>query len=316
MDQHVILGTGAVGTALAHLLIDQGKRVRSVNRSGNRGSLPDQVELVAADLADPAQASAAIKGASVTYQITQPEYHRWAQEFPALQSSIIDAVAAAGSRLVIVDNLYAYGDPKGAAITEQSPQEPHTRKGKVRKALVQLALAAHRGGRLEVTVARPSNYFGPGYALTESMVFGRALAGKPMQWLGRTDQPHSLSYVPDVARSLAALGTSERAWGKVWILPVAGAATVAEFSQQVWDAAGQPGRAKVQAIRGLGLNLLALFMRDVRESKEMMYEWEKPWIVDSSAFEAEFGITATPLDEAIRESLGAVKATASEERGT
>ncbi|PKQ25541.1 MAG: NAD-dependent dehydratase [Actinobacteria bacterium HGW-Actinobacteria-4] len=308
MEQHVILGTGAVGTALAQILVDQGKAVRSVNRSGNRGSLPTEVELVAADLADPAQASAAITGATVTYQVTQPAYHRWAQEFPALQASIIDAAAAAGSRLVIVDNLYAYGDPQGAPITEDSPQDPHTRKGKVRRALIESALAAHREGRLQVTVARPSNYFGPGYALTDDMVFGRAVAGKPMQWLGRADQPHSLSYVPDVARALATLGASDKSWGKVWIPPVAGAPTVGEFSQQVWEAAGQSGKAKVQAIRGMGLNLLAIFMPVLREAKEMMYEWEQPWIVDSSAFEREFGQTATPLDQAIRESLGAVKA--------
>lgn len=306
MEQHVILGTGAIGTQLAILLAEQGKTVRSVNRSGSRGSLPESVEVVAADLADPVQASAALQGATVAYQVTQPAYHRWAEEFPALQSSIVDAAAEASARLVIVDNLYAYGDPQGKPITESSPELAHTKKGRVRKQLAEAALAAHREGRLQVTVARPSNYFGPGYALTETMVFGRAVAGKPMQWLGRTDQPHSMSYVPDVARALALLASHDASWGRVWIPPVGGAPTTGEFSRQVWEAAGQEGEPKIQAVRGAGLSLLALFMPALREAKEMMYEWEKPWIVDSSAFEREFGMTATPVDQAIRESLDAL----------
>ena len=35
----------------------------------------------------------------------------------------------------------------------------------------------------------------------------------------------------------------------------------------------------------------------------MMYEFEQPFIVDSSAFEQNFGMKATPLREAIRETV-------------
>src|SRR5690606_28994695 len=128
MSTHVILGTGAVGTALAHILTSQGTSVRAVNRSGARGDLPDTVELRQADLTDPAQASSVLTGADVTYQITQPAYHRWAQEFPALQAGIIDAAAKAGTRLVIADNLYPYGDHAGQPITERSAEQASTRK--------------------------------------------------------------------------------------------------------------------------------------------------------------------------------------------
>jgi nucleoside-diphosphate-sugar epimerase len=263
--------------------------------------------VVKADLTQPEQARKAVAGAAVTYQTTQPAYHRWAQEFPALQAGIVDAAAQAGSRLVILDNLYAYGDPQGGVITEQSPEHATTKKGAVRRAITKAALEAHKQGRLEVAVLRPSNYFGPGYALTESMVFGRALARKPMQWLGRKDQPHSFSYTPDVARALGTLGNSEQGWGKVWIAPVMPAVTIADFSKVAWEAAGQSGKPKVQNLRGLGLAFIALFTPVLRETKEMMFEWDQPYVVDSSAFEKAFDFTPTPFAEAMTASLAAAE---------
>lgn len=307
---HVVLGTGAVGGALANQLAAQGKSVRAVNRSGARKGFPESVEIVAADLTHPHQARSAVQGATVTYQCTQPAYHRWAQEFPTLQAGIVDAAASAGSRLVILDNLYAYGDPKGEVITEASPETATTKKGAVRRAITQAALEAHTQGRLQVTVARPSNYFGPGYALTESMVFGRALAGKPMQWLGRQDQPHSFSYTPDVARALANLGSSDQGWGKVWIAPVMPPITIADFSAAVWDAAGQSGKPKVQSIRGRGLSALAVFMPVLRETKEMMFEWDRPYVADASAFERAFDFTPTSFAEAMSASIASARAKA------
>ncbi|MDJ0334097.1 NAD-dependent epimerase/dehydratase family protein [Salinibacterium sp. G-O1] len=306
-ETHVVLGTGGVGTALATALVARGRSVRSVNRSGERGILPAAVEVIAGDVSDPAFAASATRGAAVTYQVTQPRYTRWEEEFPALQAAVLDACATNGSRLVLADNLYMYGDADGATITEDSPQHPHTKKGRVRKAMADAALAAHAEGRLEVAISRPSNYFGPGYALMQNMVFAKAIAGGPMQWLGAKDQPHSFSFVPDVGRAMADLGTSDDAWGQVWIPPVTHPITVAEFSQQIWEAAGQTGRAKVQAINGFGLKALALVMPMLKESLEMMYEFEKPWTVSSAKFEARFGWSATPLAQTIAESLAAAR---------
>lgn len=47
------------------------------------------------------------------------------------------------------------------------------------------------------------------------------------------------------------------------------------------------------------VNLVGIFNGQVRELKEMLYESEEPFVVDSSRFESTFGMQATPLDEAI-----------------
>ena len=46
-----------------------------------------------------------------------------------------------------------------------------------------------------------------------------------------------------------------------------------------------------------------LFIPEAKETVEMMYEFEQPFIVDSNKFEDTFGMQATPMREAIKETV-------------
>jgi hypothetical protein len=107
-ELHVISGTGQLGAAVAHELLAQGKRVRTVSRSGG-GAMPKGVEVVGADASDPADARTACRGADVVYHCAVPPYTRWPELFPALSTGILEGPASAAARLVYADNLYAYG---------------------------------------------------------------------------------------------------------------------------------------------------------------------------------------------------------------
>ncbi len=296
-ESHVIFGTGPLGTAVAQELVDRDIPVVMVNRTGT-GRL-DRVDYVAGDANDAEFTRGVTRNASVVYQCAQPEYHRWAEEFPQLQAGILDGAVANGARLVIADNLYMYGDPDGRTITEDSPQHPTTRKGIVRKSMAESAMAAHEAGLVEVAVSRPSDYFGPGYDVMADTVFRRALDGKAMQLLGRADRLHSFSYVPDAGKAMAILGTSEIAWGQVWIPPVQRPITQADFAGLVWTAAGRSGPAKTQISGAAMTRMLGLFVRPLREMVEMLYGFENAYLVDSSKFEKAFDVAATPLEDAI-----------------
>jgi nucleoside-diphosphate-sugar epimerase len=97
----------------------------------------------------------------VVYQALNPPYHRWAQEFPGLQAAAIAAAQAAGARLVVMDNVYMYGRANGRPFTEDRAADAHTRKGRVRAAMARDLMAAHDAGRVQVTVGRASDFFGP-----------------------------------------------------------------------------------------------------------------------------------------------------------
>ena len=301
MTNHLVLGTGAVGATLANHLAAQGHTVRAVNRSGKRGALDPAIPLSQADLNDPAEAASAIAGADVVYQVTQPAYTRWEAEFPALQRSILAAAEQAGASVVLADNLYGYSTPQGGTITDDSPREATTRKGRVRIAMADEALAAHAAGRVRVALTRPSNYVGADYATYRDLVLDQVAKGKPARVLGRTNQPHSFSYVPDAARAMAAIGTSDDGWGRAWITPVMAPLTQAELVARLWDALGQDDKPKITGMRGAAMRAMGLFIPMLRESAEMMYEFDEPFVVDSSDFEQTFGWAATSWDDAVKQ---------------
>ncbi|MGV9313615.1 NAD(P)H-binding protein [Streptomyces sp. NPDC003691] len=116
---HAVLGTGGIGTAVVHELARRGHRVRAVSRRPS-SALPPGVTTLAADLSTAGGARAACAGADVVYHCVQPPYHRWPQEFPRLTEAIADAAAAAGAKLVLADNLYAY-EPTDGPLSERTP---------------------------------------------------------------------------------------------------------------------------------------------------------------------------------------------------
>ena len=157
---HVVLGAGAVGLAVAEALARRGESVRVVNRSGLREPIAG-IQSVRGEVTDSAFAASATRGARVVYQALNPPYHRWAQEFPRLQAAAIDAAQAAGARLVVMDNVYMYGRAKGRPFTEDRAYDANTRKGRVRARMARDLMAAHDGGTVQVTVGRASDFSGP-----------------------------------------------------------------------------------------------------------------------------------------------------------
>src|SRR5215208_4586850 len=111
--KHVVFGTGAIGRAVMEELIKRGESVRMVNRSGKMDEVPAGVDVVASDLYDQAQVREVTQNALVVYQASQPKYNQWPEKFPLLQKSIIDGLSGSPAKLVLVENLYMYGDSDG-----------------------------------------------------------------------------------------------------------------------------------------------------------------------------------------------------------
>lgn len=301
---HVVFGTGAIGRAVADELIRRGESVRMVNRSGRMDEVPAGVEVVASDLYDPAKVRDVTRGAKVVYQSAQPEYSTWPEKFPLLQRSIIDGLTGSDAKLVLVENVYMYGDTDGKPMTEETPHNAHTRKGRVRGEIANAAFEAHKNGRLRVTAARGGNFFGP-WGL-DSTMGGRAfyplLNGKPAQLIGRLDLPHTHTYLRDFGKALVTLGARDEADGQAWHVPNdEPQMTQAELVRLFAEVAGV--KPKMSGMGKLMMSIGGLFIPEAKETVEMMYEFEKPFIIDSSKFEKTFGIKATPIREAMMETV-------------
>jgi len=131
--------------------------------------------------------------------------------------------------------------------------------------------------------------------------FTAVVEGKRVPWLGKLDVPHVLAFVEDTARGLLVLGTHEEALGQVWHLPTAQALTGRQYITLASEAAGVP--AKALAVPGLLLRVLGLTNPDLRESVEMLYEFNEPLLFDGSKYTRAFGGIPTPHQEALRRTV-------------
>ncbi|HRI56887.1 MAG TPA: NAD-dependent epimerase/dehydratase family protein, partial [Anaerolineae bacterium] len=240
---HVVFGAGPLGRAVVNELVRRGKTVRVVSRSGKMAEAPQGVELAAGDLYNAAVVRELTQGAAAAYQCAQPHYWEWPQKFPPLQAAIIEGLSGTGTKLVIGENTYMYGDTNGKPLTEDLPYTATTRKGKVRAAMSEAALAAHKAGQVPVTMGRGSDFFGP-WVLDSGFgdrVIYPALAGKGASFAGKLDIPHTATYIEDFGRALVILGEREEALGRAWHVPNdRPQLTQRQFAELVYRETGQP----------------------------------------------------------------------------
>jgi nucleoside-diphosphate-sugar epimerase len=295
---HVVFGTGQVGRALTERLAGLGLPVRAVSRH-RPATLADGVDWRPADATDPDVTIDAAKGASTVYQCLNAPYTKWPQAFPPLQRSVLAAAERADAVLVSLENIYGYGPTGGRPMTEDLPLAATTSKGRTRAAMTAELLAAAESGRVRIAIGRASDFFGAG--VTESTlgarVFGNAAAGKRADFVGDPDLPHTYSYVPDIAAGLATLGTDERAVGQVWHLPGPETVTTRALLDLVAAEVGHP--VGVRIIPGIAVRALGVINPMMRELAEMSYEFEQPFVLDTSKYAATFATAATRLATAV-----------------
>lgn len=300
-ERHVVFGSGPLGIATAEALLRRNHQVTLVSRSGRAVPLTGAT-VSRADLYNQASVQQISAGATAVYQCAQPAYTEWLTKFEPLQNAIIAGVAASGAKLIVAENLYMYGEVTGL-IHEALPYNAHTKKGRVRARMAEQVAEVYRSGKLRTASARGSDFFGPGVlgSTLGERVFLPALQGKAAQMTGRVDLPHSYTSIGDFGETLAILGEHESALGQHWHVPTAPALTQREIGALIAAALGQP--VKIGAVNRLMMTLAGLFISEARETVEMMYEFERPFVVDSRHFEQTFGLMPTPLDQAIQRTV-------------
>ena len=296
---HVVFGAGQVGRALSAHLAAMGLAVRAVSRT-RPPDLAAGVDWRAGDASDPTAAASAAQRASVVYQCLNARYTDWPKSFPPLQRGVLAAAESNGALLVSLENLYGYGPIGGQAMTEDLPLAATTVKGRTRAAMTQELLAAADAGRVQIAIGRASDFFGAGITTGTTLgerVFANALAGKRADFIGNPDLPHTYSYIPDIAAGLATLGTDERAIGAVWHLPGPETVTTRQVLDLVADDVGH--HVAVRSLPKVAVRAIGLVNPTLREVVEMSYQFDEPFVLDTSKYEATFESTATPLAAAI-----------------
>jgi nucleoside-diphosphate-sugar epimerase len=296
-----ILGAGgAISNELVKLLAAGKQPFRLVGR--NPRTVPGAKETVAANLTDTVQAIDAVAGSKIVYLLVGLKYdHKlWQEMWPRIMSNTIEACKRAGAKLIFFDNVYMYGKLNGP-MTEETPFNPCSRKGEVRAKIATAFINEWKAGALTGMIARSADFYGPDARTgIPNVLFFEPLSKKQKaSWLVNDSVPHSFTYTPDAAQSLVQLAERESAWNQTWHVPTTPQPpTGKEFVRLVAKEFGAPVNYRV--LNRPMIRIAGWFHPPVAETYEMLYQYDSPYLFDSSKFASEFGFAGTPYADGIR----------------
>jgi len=299
-----ILGSGgAIGIELAKALKEYSTDISLVSR--NPQKVNDTDVLFPADLLNEKEVNEAIKDSSIVYvTVGFPySYKIWKQSWPIFIKYVIDACIKHNSKLVFFDNIYMYDPSYLDGMTEETPINPPSKKGKVRAEIANMIMDKVAEGKLEALIARSADFYGPNIkntsVLTET-VFNPLSNGKKANWMSSVKYKHSYTFTPDAGKATALLGNTEKAYNQVWHLPTA--ANPLNGKDWIEAIAKEMGvKPKYQVASKFIVNLLGLFTPIMREMPEMMYQYDREYVFNSDKFLDHFNFKVTPYIEGIKE---------------
>ncbi|MBK0402475.1 NAD-dependent epimerase/dehydratase family protein [Adhaeribacter sp. BT258] len=296
-----ILGAGgAIGTELAKALKKYTAEIRLVSRNPEKVNATDQ--LFPADLTKAEEVEKAVAGSEVVYLVVGFVYKVsvWQKNWPALMQNVLAACKKHNAKLVFFDNMYMYDPAYLGHMTEETPVKPVSEKGKVRAQIAEMLLKETRSGNLTALIARAPDFIGPKNSVLTEMVYKNLKQGKKANWFLDADKVHSFIFTPDAAKATALLGNTPDAYNQVWHLPTSSPAlTVNQWTALF--AKELNTEARMMVLPRWMISLLGLFMPIVKESKEMLYQYDRDYVFDSSKFEKRFGIKATLPQESVKQ---------------
>lgn len=293
----IMLGYGPVGRATVQRLHAEGRAVSVAQRS-RPADLPPGVPFIHCDVLDARSVASAFAGADQVAVAIGFEYSGkvWEKLWPIAMRNLLDGCAAAGARMVFLDNLYMYG-PQRAPLVETMPLGDHGRKPTARAQITRLW---QQDGRVRVAALRAPDFYGPGVLQSHIGETGLAAIarGKAAIFVFAPDQPHDYAYVPDIGRAMVTLlDADDDAFGQAWHMPCA--PTLSTRQILAMGAAQAGVTLRLNAIPQFALPVLGLFMGFVRELREMRFQWDRPYHVDARKWTQRFWSDVTPFDQGV-----------------
>jgi nucleoside-diphosphate-sugar epimerase len=298
-----ILGAGgAIGKDLAKALTQYTKNIRIVSRNPVKINETDQ--LFQADLTVRDQVFKAVEGSEIAYLTIGLPYKTkvWEAEWSKLMRNVIDACKKNKTKLVFFDNLYLYDPQSIEHATEEAPINPSSKKGKVRADTAKMLMDEVKKGNLEALIARAADFYGPGIqnSLLQEAVYKPLKAGKKANWFCNPNKVHSFTYTPDAAKATAILGNDNSAYGQVWHLPTAdnpltGQEWIEAFAREL------NVKPRTQVAGKFIIRIMGLFNPIMKEFVEMLYQYDRDYVFDSSKFENAYNFKPTPYQIGIQE---------------
>ena len=302
MLQTILGANGTIGKVLAKELLHYTHQIRLVSRHPKKVNETD--ELFAADLTDATMVDKAVEGSGIVYLVIGLDYNTkvWQDKWPKLMKATINACIKHKAKLVYFDNMYLYDIRAIGHMVEDSPINPQSKKGLVRKEIAAMLMKEVEAGKLTALIARAPDFYGPDNdrSFIMEVVYKNLLKNKRPNWFIDATKKHTFIYTPDAAKATAILGNTPEAFNQVWHLPaddksLTGDEWVALFNKEMNTS------KKVMVLPMFMLKLLGIFIPLMREMPEMMYQYDRDYFFDSSKFKSHFNFIPTTYEMGVRE---------------
>jgi nucleoside-diphosphate-sugar epimerase len=302
---HTILGAGGpVGKSLATALANLNKQVRLVSRQPlvtNNGQYWLKADLsVEQDVID------ALEGTEVAYLTIGLPYSTkiWREYWPRVMKNVTTACLHHGVRLVFFDNIYAVSPNHLNPITESSPLQPCSKKGEIRAEVIRILMEAVEKKGLMGLIARSADFLTleENKGIIRPLLYDRMIKHQRAQWICNAHVIHNFSYLPDLGKGTALLGTTPDVMQQVWNLPtdptpMTGVDWIRMMAEEM------PTSEKYTTISAGMIKFLGVFIPSMRELVEMLYQYDRDYFFDSSKFNRYFNYIPASPREAIQEML-------------
>ncbi len=301
----VIIGSGgSIGVQLAYALKKYTNNIRLVSRNPQKVNEDDELRVADITLKD--QVYKAVEGAEVVYLTAGFEYNIavWKNTWPVAMQNVIDACIQHSARLVFFDNVYMYSKEAIGHMSECSPIDPPSKKGRVRAELVTMLTDAMMHKGLTALIARSADFYGPHTknSLLTIGVIDNFRKGKRAFWQSDAGKIHSMTFTPDAAKATALLGNTADAFGQVWHLPTSAEKLTGKDYIRL-TAKMMQVMPRYFILNKFIIGLLGIFSPAIRELQEMQYQNDRDYFFDSSKFESRFAQKPTSYEQGILQSL-------------
>ena len=203
--------------------------------------------------------------------LNPPNYHNWAKLIPAITAQVIAAAKASGATVVLPGSVYNFGGT-GGVWSEISPQNPTTRKGKIRVR----SERDYAASGVQTILLRAGNFIDPDHRV--DVMSGFLLTGiakGKIAGTGPKDVVTTYCYLPDWARAAVELAEMRHSLPQFEDIPFPGHAfSLEELRATLQSALNRP--VQLSAFPWWFMRLASPFWEMARELSEMRYLWTTP----------------------------------------
>lgn len=303
----LILGsTGSIGYAFTENLISKSVPVtilvRNVKKAENLFKASSKVEIIEGDVQDLSLLKQISKDKKYIFHGINYPYNEWFGNMDTATQKVIEAASQNKAMIIFPGNVYNYGNM--AVISEDSIENPCSKKGVLRVEIEKMLRDAAHAGKCKVLNVCLPDFWGSN-VLNEGIrpIFENALKGKSLPYMIRTDIPHQLVFTKDAAEMMVRL--MQRGMIEPYEKYNYGGQIqpdMKSFLNRISRLANSPEKISVHS--KWIFSILGLFVPMLKEVKEMLYLFEGTVILNDTKVRNIFpDFRETPLDEAITETL-------------